>query len=206
MSTDTKSEIDPTKTPLFIGTGVEFAGTIRHGGPHDERAVILGSLTGEVHWNGILQVPTGGKIVVQGTLRCREMMIGGEIVGEGDDVVIETGLLRLGNSARIDVATVSLPPGGLEQARGSVINAKLQMTSDHPFAETEVATPASEPLRLVAGAAPPIASGPSIAQDRAADATEADTHDGGDSSGPDATDHPLVQVETRSEDSKSLAV
>ena len=85
-----------------IPAGVEFAGTIRHAGPHEERAVILGSLTGEIHWNGILQVPAGGKVIVQGALRCREMMIGGEIVGEGDDVLIETGLLRLGNSPRIE--------------------------------------------------------------------------------------------------------
>lgn len=200
MSHDHKSEIDPTKTPLFIGAGVEFAGTIRHAGPHEERAVILGSLTGEIHWNGILQVPAGGKVIVQGALRCREMMIGGEIVGEGNDVLIETGLLRLGNSAKIDVATVCVPTGGLEQARGSVINAKLRMTSDHPFAPVDEVAQATEPLRLVSAAASPAVSPGSSLQEPAEGGADAGSPGGDAGQGND-----LVQVETRTSGAQQLA-
>jgi hypothetical protein len=30
MTTDNKSSIEPELTPLYIGSGVEFTGTIRH--------------------------------------------------------------------------------------------------------------------------------------------------------------------------------
>lgn len=135
MTADNRNSIEPEKTPLFIGTGVSFQGSFTHNGPVDEKAVILGEFTGDMQWNGVLQVPRGGKIIVQNSLRCREMVVGGQIVGADESVLIETGLLRLGESAVVDVATVSLPAGGLEQSRGSVINAKLRMSKDHPFAE-----------------------------------------------------------------------
>lgn len=134
MTADTKSTIQPELTPLYIGTGVELSGMVRHAGPVTEKAIVLGTLLGDVDWNGILQVPHGGKVVVQQSMRCREMIVNGEVSSANEDVVIETGLLRLGEKAVIAVATVSVPPGGLEQARGSVINAKLRMTGDHPFA------------------------------------------------------------------------
>ncbi len=134
MSQDTKSEIDPAMTPLFVGMGVELEGTVRHRGPQDEKAVVLGTLKGDIEWNGILQVPKGGKVLIDKSLRVREMVVGGEVLGTGDHVVIETGLLRVGESGIIDVAMVSLPTGGLEQARGSVINAQLRMATDHLFA------------------------------------------------------------------------
>lgn len=198
MTTDTKSQIDPTLTPLFIGAGVEFVGTISHTGPTQERAVVLGDFVGDINWNGILQVPQGGKVTVKGALRCREMMIGGEIVGEGDDVLIETGLLRLGDSARIAVSTVSVPTGGLEQARGSIINATLRMTSDHPFAADPVSQPAqplqtSNALRHVyqaqmASSTAHVPSSANVTPDTAADAMETTSS---------ADDAGLVQIETR---------
>lgn len=157
------------KIPVFIGTGVSIEGTIRHEGPQDERAVILGSFTGNMDWNGVLQIPRGGKIIVQQSLRCREIVVNGDISSADDNVVIETGLLRLGETAKINVATISLPPGGLEQSRGSVINANLRMSSDHPFAE-----PQSEPAALV-----PVTTRPSLAL--AVD--NADASDSGRSSG-----------------------
>lgn len=187
---DTKSQIDPTKTPVFIGTGVEFAGTIRHTGAHDDRAVILGTLTGQVEWNGILQVPQGGKVVVQGTLRCREMMIGGEIIGDGENVVIETGLLRLGNSAKVDVATVNLPTGGLEQARGSALNATLRMSPDHPFSSAPDMPAPAEPV-LLTTAAPSAPATEGFATGLDSPGALAD----GSEVTPAQT--PLVQVETR---------
>lgn len=187
---DDRSAINPEKTPLFIGVGVAFEGLIRHTGPVDERAVILGSLSGNVEWNGILQVPKGGKVTVSESLRCREMMIGGEIVGANDDVVIETGLLRLGESASIQVATVSVPPGGLEQSRGSVINAKLRMTSDHPFA-------GAHPEAAAQGqqdSAPRLTSAPTAAAAPARESSEAFV-DPGFAHGNDDTLAPIAVVD-----------
>ncbi len=192
MTSDNRSSIEPDKTPLFIGAGVTFKGSFHHAGPADEKAVILGELTGDMEWNGILQVPRGGKVTVLKSLRCREVMVGGEIVGADDDVVIETGLLRLGESASVEVATVSLPPGGLEQSRGSVINAKLRMTKEHPFAQQEQvglqAVPAAPRLLPVLTT---VADGnDSLPNDTAA-------RPDGDGSNADGNGASLVQVETR---------
>ncbi|MBC5767551.1 hypothetical protein [Ramlibacter albus] len=200
---DDKSTIDPAMTPLFIGTGVELEGMIRHSGPVGEKAVVLGNFKGDVEWNGILQVPKGGKLVIDKSLRVREMVVGGEIVGAGDEVVVETGLLRVGESGVIDVALVRLPVGGLEQARGSVINAQLRMVKDHHFAlapqvddTPPVAAPAastSPTLALVSSNTQTPAETGEALHDAGAGAALIE-RDGGDA----AADAALVQVETRS--------
>lgn len=175
MSNDQRSPAEPNKIPLFIGAGVEFSGAIRHAGAQDEKAVILGQFTGDVEWNGILQVPRGGKVIVEKSMRCREMLIAGEIVGASDEVVIETGLLRLADSASVDVATVSVPPGGLEQSRGSVVNATLRMSKKNAYAQegsAPVAAPAAQPPRLIlAASAPAGAPAADSSADRSSDET-----------------------------------
>lgn len=166
MSNDQRSPAEPNKIPLFIGAGVEFSGSIRHAGAQDEKAIVMGQFTGDVEWNGVLQVPRGGKVIVEKSLRCREMLVAGEIVGASDEVIIETGLLRLTDSASVDVATVSVPPGGLEQSRGSVVNATLRMTKLNVYAQegaAPVAAPAAQPPRLILAASAPAASSSSAA-------------------------------------------
>lgn len=115
-------------------------------------------------------------------MRCREMMVGGEIVGADDDVVIETGLLRLGESASINVATVSLPPGGLQQSRGSVVNARLRMSKENAYAPREEEAPA------VTAVAPAVGT-PALSLVASADPTA-----GGQ---PSDEVSSLVQIETR---------
>jgi hypothetical protein len=39
----------------------------------------------------------------------------------------------MGPAAQISAGSVHVPPGGLEQARGSIINARLHMDEDDPF-------------------------------------------------------------------------
>lgn len=134
MNPDTKSPTEKANTPLFIGAGVEFAGSIRHAGPEADRGVILGSLTGDVDWNGVLQVPAGGKVIVEKSMYCRELQVAGSITGANDEVVVEAGLLRLAPTAALDVANVVVPTGGLEQSRGSTLNGKLRMTRESRFA------------------------------------------------------------------------
>ena len=194
MTSDNRSAIEPEKTPLFIGAGVTFTGSFHHAGPADEKAVILGELTGDMEWNGILQVPRGGKVTVLKSLRCREIMVGGQIVGADDDVVIETGLLRLGESASVDVATVSLPPGGLEQSRGSVINAKLRMTKEHPYAEhgQVVLQAVPSPARQL-----PVLTAVANASDSGSDESQAVGGPDAVADGDNAARPDLVQVETR---------
>lgn len=183
MNPDNRTAIEPEKTPLFIGAGVSFNGSFSHTGPADEKAVILGELTGDMEWNGVLQVPRGGKVTVMKSLRCREIMVGGEIVGVDENVVIETGLLRLGESASVEVATVSVPPGGLEQSRGSVINARLRMSSENAFAQSAAAAPAPRLLPVLT------AVGTCGQEDRATDGTPAES--------PPPAD--LEQIETRTQ-------
>lgn len=134
--------------PVYIGRGVQFAGSIRHSGDSAEQAVIEGEFDGDIDWNGVLHIPPGGKVVVAKHLRCREIVVAGKIESQSEEVLVETGLLRLADTAEIDVATLSVPPGGLEQARGSVVNARLRMAKDHPFAEQQ--KPAAAPRLLLA--------------------------------------------------------
>lgn len=134
MTTEQRSTLEPASPPLFVGAGVQFAGTITHAGSHGDRAVILGEFVGDMEWNGTMVLPQGGKVIVEESIRCREMVVGGEIVGSSGDVVIETGLLRLAESAAINVATINVPPGGLEQSRGAVVNAKLTMSKENVYA------------------------------------------------------------------------
>lgn len=158
MSTDQNTAADPEKTPLYIGAGVQFSGTIRHSGEKDERAVILGEYAGDVDWNGVLHIARGGKLVVDKAVRCREMVVSGEVIGATPEAMIETGLLRLGKTATIEVADVSVPPGGLEQMRGAVVNAKLRMSSENPYAQQDAPaaagadTPVAPSLTLVSSA------------------------------------------------------
>lgn len=160
MSTEQqRPAAEADKTPLFVGAGVQFAGRIRHAGPQSERAVILGEFNGDIEWNGVLHVPQGGKLVVDKALRCREILVSGAIVGKTEEALIETGLLRLGKTATIDIGAVSVPPGGLEQQRGSVVNAKLRMTTDNAFAgenqPPQDVAPTSPNLTLVTSSSQP---------------------------------------------------
>lgn len=156
MTQDTHSPIDPATTPLFIGAGIEFEGKVRHRGPTSDTALILGTLKGDLDWNGTLHVPLGGKLVIEQSMRVREMVVAGEITGANDSVTVEAGLLRLAGTGVVDVASVRLPTGGLEQARGSVLNAQLRMSKEHPFAgaSNEIPDAVAIPPILALGAAP----------------------------------------------------
>lgn len=153
MSTDQRAAPETEKTPLFIGQGVQFCGTIRHAGGQDERAVILGEFSGDLEWNGVVHVASGGKLVVDKAVRCREMVVAGEVVGATQEAVIETGLLRLAKTASIEVADVNVPPGGLEQMRGAIVNAKLRMSSENPYSQQNAPAAAAPSLSLVTSGA-----------------------------------------------------
>lgn len=195
MSIDDRSTVNPEKTPLLIGTGVTFEGTVRHAGPTDERAVILGNFTGNIEWEGILQVPKGGKLVVEHSLRCREIVVGGEIVGA--EATIEAAILRMGPSASVDVQKVSLPPGGLQADPGSVFNGHFRQHADAYYAQRAAAAEAQ-----AAAAAPVVRPTLVAVSNDPPAATTAALAEAGSDEGPGVDDTPpgqnsLVQIETR---------
>jgi len=139
MSKD-PSVLDPANTPLFIGLGVMITGTVSHTEPGAGNAVVLGHLSGDVKWNGTVQVAQGGLITPGNKISCRELVVAGTI--SGDDVEIEVALLRLEPTAKVDVRTLRTCPGGIEQARGATltVRAGVTMTDDNPYS---TATPAA---------------------------------------------------------------
>ena len=157
--TDDKSTLNPEKTPLFIGKGVIINGAINHEGSQDDRAVILGELRGDITWDGLVQVTQGGSISKAARITCRELVVAGDIHGDG--VVIEAGILRLEPTASVQVDEVLLPPGGLEQSRGSFFTGRLTMSGEHKYADM-----ASAPVRA------PVASNVSAGLPSAASFTE----------------------------------
>lgn len=129
-------EINLEMTPFVVGPGIKFSGVVEHSGDPHQRAVVMGEFDGDIQWNGVLHVPKGGEVRIKNSLKCREMIVGGKITGNGPDAIVETGLLRLRSTSVVDVSTISVPVGGIEQLRGSRINAKLLMTDDHPYQGT----------------------------------------------------------------------
>lgn len=152
--TDEKSVLNPEKTPLFIGKGVVIRGAIEHTGEKADTAVILGELKGDITWDGVVQVTQGGRISAAQKISCRELVVAGDIHGDG--VVIEAGVLRMEPTAVVQVEEVKLPPGGLEQSRGSFFTGRMTMSSDHPFADQAAA--ASARVASSSGAGLPQAS------------------------------------------------
>lgn len=125
-------EILPEKTPLLVGLGVVIEGTIRYETKDPEdRLVILGQVLGDIFTNGILQIAQGATVRPVSKIECAEIIISGTL--EGDNVVVSTNLLQLQPTAKVRVDTLRLPPGGLEQSRGSMLNAKLDMSDEHQF-------------------------------------------------------------------------
>lgn len=156
VTPDLSSDLNKHAAPplLYIGKGVKVVGAIEFSGPSSERAIVLGESQGNVDWNGVVHVPVGGTITGQSKIKARELWVEGTVQGgEGSDgVVIETGLLRLSSTAIVNVDSVSVPPGGLEQARGSRINARVEMTDKHPYADLT-----AEPVAAAAVVRTPVA-------------------------------------------------
>jgi len=118
-------------TPLYVGPGVVLEGHVTHKGANTDRAVISGVFSGDIEWDGLVEVPEGGEIKAGTKVICRELSVAGMVTGES--VTLQAGLLRLSSTARIRVGEINLPPGGLEQARGATINGTIQMTEQNQF-------------------------------------------------------------------------
>lgn len=121
-------------TSLYIGPGVRIEGRVSQDNP-DETIIIAGVMAGDIVTQGRVLVESGGTIEAANEIKCFELDIKGAVLGA--DVLLEAGILRLGASARVTVGEVFLPPGGLEQARGSVLCAKLRMDESNAFAKDD---------------------------------------------------------------------
>jgi hypothetical protein len=118
--------LEPELTPLYIGPGVAITGRIEMSGSPDQRVVVLGEFKGSLNWPGIVQGPPGGCLNVD-LLNCRELVLGGNIKGMKPVSKVVAESILMGREANIDVDEVHVPPGGLEQTRGAVINGRLCM-------------------------------------------------------------------------------
>lgn len=127
---DRLDSIIPEKTPLYVGPDVVINGDINfQTSDPDQRLMIRGEVKGNIYTNGILQVSEGAVINAAKRIECAEIVVAGTIKGEG--VTIKANLLMLLPSGNIAVETLCLPPGGLEQSRGGILNARLDMNAEH---------------------------------------------------------------------------
>lgn len=126
------TQISPEHTPLLIGRGVRIEGEISYTGKGGDRLVILGEFKGSLDWDGIVQVPSGGRLEVDRHLRCNQLVVGGTVTGPPQGSCICTSELFLGPNATVEAALIEIPCGGLEQSRGATINGLLKMLDpDH---------------------------------------------------------------------------
>ena len=132
-------------TSLYVGPGVRVEGRITQEGK-DETIVIAGVFAGDIVTQGRVVLEANGKIEAANELKCFELDAAGVI--EGDDVLVEAGIFRLDTTAKVSVGDISLPPGGLEQSRGSVLCAKLRMEAGNAFAaDDRLKAPAKAPAK-----------------------------------------------------------
>ncbi len=150
------NQTDNRKAPVFIGPDVIVEGTIRRkdGGDPNEAAIITGVFKGNIDWPGIVHVAAGAELVIESKVSCREIEVAGKISGSDQNVILETGMLRMCDSANVEVGLLSLAPGGLEQARGAVVNANLRMTQEHPYASQQPQSQTKPVLAVVSNEAP----------------------------------------------------
>lgn len=128
----------PESTPLFIGAGVVIEGTIRYDGVDiNSRIKVVGEVRGDIYTSGILEIAPGAQVNANSKIVCREIIVAGKIAGEG--VTVRANTLILLETGNVAVEMVCLPLGGLEQNRGGILNARLDMSAE--YGESEVTAP-----------------------------------------------------------------
>jgi len=127
----------PSNTSLFIGPDLRIEGRITQTSK-DEVIVVAGTLAGDIVSEGVVLVMENGLIEASNELRCFELQVRGKVESkDGKNVMLEAGLLKLSETARVNVGEIKLPPGGLEQARGGILCARLSMSEENSFAKDE---------------------------------------------------------------------
>ena len=120
----------PESTRLYVGPGITIKGDIHFQTEQpDQRLVICGDVEGNISTNGVLQIAEGAIVRGNTTIDCAEIVVAGTLTGES--VTIKARLLFLLATGNIAVDKLCLPPGGLEQSRGGVLNARLDMSAEY---------------------------------------------------------------------------
>lgn len=144
---------------VLIGPGAVLTGSVVYmTGEPGRRIVIQGQMSGgDIRTDGIVEIGPDAVVQASAAIECNEIHVSGTLKGEG--VTVKASLLVLKSQGRIDVQTLCLPPGGLEQLRGSILNAQLQMTS--PAANMPAVAPPGKvtPASFVAA---PVPAAPSL--------------------------------------------
>lgn len=126
---DTSASIKPENTTLVVGPGIVIKGNILSElEDPDVRMLILGRIEGDITTKGIVQIAKGGEVAGNSLIDAGTVIVSGSITG--DAVTVRAKLLVLQSTGRVAVGHVRLPPGGLEQQRGSVLEARLSMSAD----------------------------------------------------------------------------
>lgn len=130
QSIERLDSIIPEKTPLYIGQGVVFEGDVRFMSEDpDQRLLVVGEIKGNIFTNAVLQIAEGAVISAVESIEANEIVVSGTIKGDG--VKVKANLMLLQPTGNIAVDTICLPPGGLEQSRGGILNARLDMSREH---------------------------------------------------------------------------
>ncbi|MES2027102.1 MAG: polymer-forming cytoskeletal protein [Pseudomonadota bacterium] len=143
---DSSVSIKPEKTPFVVGPGIVIKGNVvSELDDPDVRMLVLGRIEGDISTKGIVQIAKGAVVAGNSLIQAGSIIVSGSICG--DEVTVRAQLLVLQSTGRVTVGSVRLPPGGLEQQRGSVLEARLHM-SEATFSPSDVPT---EPKTHVVG-------------------------------------------------------
>jgi len=143
MTQETRTPSTGNEPPkLLIDKGVQITGTIKFAAEEKDVAFIRGDFEGNIEWNGRVVIAEGATVNVMEHASCRELTVAGTLRA-AESAKTSVGLLHIRPSGLVDVSELTLPKGGLEQARGSVLNANLRMVTDHPYAALQPAAPAT---------------------------------------------------------------
>ena len=123
---DSTASIQPEMTPFLLGPGVVIKGDVicEHEDPQ-MRMMIVGRLEGDIKTKGIVQIAKGAVVAAKSMIDAGVVIVSGSIIGE--NVTVRAGVLVLQSTGNIEVKEVCLPPGGFEQQRGGILNARLVM-------------------------------------------------------------------------------
>lgn len=131
---DNIDAVIPEKSPFYMGPGMVIRGDLEFFSEDpDARLVILGQFFGNIRTNAILQVAPGAIIHASELIDAGQVVVSGKITG--NKVTVRTNMLAINPTGNVHVDVLCLPPGGLENSRGSVLNARLDMDEKH-FKET----------------------------------------------------------------------
>lgn len=153
--------VDASNTPLFVGKGMKISGRIESiTGDPTQRLVIQGEVHGDILTDGILDIAEHAVVHATSKIDCGEIIVSGRLTGDKEKVTVRANVLTLAPTGDVSVETLQLPPGGLEQSRGGVLNARLDMSAEfvREIAPATTAKPVEQQTPPMQSMAAPVAN------------------------------------------------